>query len=80
MPRYYDAYKKEHYCSVEERFGKDSDDYKNGYRITEEIPYIAGLREKPLPIISKGFRYILTVSVCGNAKYNTDESVEFFKK
>lgn len=79
-PWYYLCFRKEHYTPVESLDNyRETEHYKNGYKYLEDIPEKVEFRQKVLPLMDKGYRYIPCGSNWWHTGRNMHDLVEYFK-
>ncbi len=84
-PWYYNAFRLEHWTPVESRkeyvaYYNEGEYAKMNIRYVEEDPFLVNFREKALPLMEKGYRYIPCASVFNRCDWNTVDLMEYFKE
>ena len=84
-PWYYSAIKEEHWTPVNSRSAiteyYQQDRYK-GMKIdyVEQDPFYVNFRNKALPLMKEGYKYVPCASTTEQCPYNTEEILEYFKE
>lgn len=84
-PWYFNAFRKEHWTPVESRaeyvaYYNEPYYAEMGIKYVEEDPFLVNVRNKAIPMLSEGYRYVPCASVYNRCEYNADDLVEYFKE
>lgn len=84
-PYYYNAFRREHWTPIESRqeyvtYYNEGKYAEMGIKFVEEDPFLVDFREKALPLMEHGYKYIPCASVFNRCDWNTHDLLEYFKE
>jgi hypothetical protein len=84
-PWYFNAFRKEHWTPVESRaeyvaYYNEPYYAEMGIKFVEEDPFLVNVRNKAIPLLSEGYRYVPCASVYNRCEHNANDLVEYFKE
>lgn len=84
-PWYFNAFRKEHWTPVESRaeyvaYYNEPYYAEMGIKYVEEDPFLVNVRNKAIPLLSEGYRYVPCASVFNRCEHNANDLVEYFKE